>query len=95
MLDSRRRIEGRATMLTDTIPGTPAGDGDMALRDAIDRALTRLDPQQREAFLLKHVEQLNYDEIAAMTGTGVSALKMRVQRARERLQVLLKDERHD
>ena len=94
-LDSRRRIEDRATLLTDTIPSVSAGDSDMALRDTLNRALTRLDPQQREAFLLKHVEQLNYDEIAAMTGTGVSALKMRVQRARERLQALLKDERHD
>jgi hypothetical protein len=30
-----------------------------------------------------------------MTGVGVSALKMRVQRACERLQVLLEDDRND
>jgi RNA polymerase sigma-70 factor (ECF subfamily) len=66
-----------------------------ALRDAIARAVARLDAAHREAFLLKHVEQLSYDEMAAMTGVGVSALKMRVQRACERLQVLLEDDRND
>lgn len=60
-----------------------------AWREELDRALMRLDGDQREAFLLKHVEDLGYDEMAAMTGVGVSALKMRVKRACERLRVLL------
>lgn len=59
------------------------------LRDDIARALAALDVPHREAFLLKHVEQLSYDEMATATGVGVSALKMRVKRACERLQVLL------
>ena len=59
------------------------------LRIEIERAVAKLDPDQREAFLLKHVEQLGYDEMAAVTGAGVSALKMRVKRACERLQELL------
>ena len=60
-----------------------------AWREELDRALQRLDTDQREAFLLKHVEDLGYDEMAAVTGVGVSALKMRVKRACERLRVLL------
>jgi RNA polymerase sigma-70 factor (ECF subfamily) len=68
--------------------------GDTELRDAIERALVRLDAGQREAFLLKHVELLSYDEMSAATGIGVSALKMRVQRACERLQDLLEEDRH-
>lgn len=60
-----------------------------AWREEIDRALARLDEDQREAFLLKHVEDLGYDEMAEITGVGVSALKMRVKRACERLRVLL------
>lgn len=60
-----------------------------AWREEIDRALQRLDADQREAFLLKHVEELGYDEMALVTGVGVSALKMRVKRACERLRVLL------
>jgi RNA polymerase sigma-70 factor (ECF subfamily) len=51
--------------------------------------LQRLDTDQREAFLLKHVEELGYDDMAVITGVGVSALKMRVKRACERLRVLL------
>jgi len=63
-----------------------------ALRDAIDHALARLGAEQREAFLLKHVEQLSYEEITELTGVGTSALKMRVARAREELQRLLAED---
>lgn len=62
-----------------------------AWREEIQRALMRLDDDQREAFLLKHVEELGYEEIAELTGVGVSALKMRVKRACERLRVLLQE----
>ncbi|HVH67462.1 MAG TPA: RNA polymerase sigma factor [Gemmatimonadales bacterium] len=54
-------------------------------------ALARLAPEYREAFLLKHVDDLEYDEMSRLTGAGVSALKMRVKRAREQLQVLLRE----
>jgi len=67
---------------------------DVELRDAIERALAQLEPAQREAFLLKHVELLSYEEIAAVTGVGLSALKMRVQRACDRLQLLLEEDRY-
>lgn len=60
-----------------------------AWREELTRALARLDSEQREAFLLKHVEDLGYDEMAEITGVGVSALKMRVKRACERLRMLL------
>ncbi len=60
-----------------------------ALGEAIRWALDRLTAEQREAFLLKHVEDLSYEEMADMTGEGVSALKMRVKRACEMLRTLL------
>jgi RNA polymerase sigma-70 factor (ECF subfamily) len=60
-----------------------------AVRDDIERALASLDPAQREAFVLKHVEQMSYEEMAEITGAGVSALKMRVKRACDRLRELL------
>jgi RNA polymerase sigma-70 factor (ECF subfamily) len=69
-------------------------ESDDALRDAIERALERIDPAQREAFLLKHVEMMSYEEMAAATGAGISALKMRVQRACDRLRVLLEEDRY-
>jgi len=70
------------------------GANQAELRDVIERALARLDPVQREAFLLKHVESLSYDEMATVTGVGISALKMRVQRACERLQAALQEDRY-
>jgi len=62
--------------------------------DAVDRALARLAPEYREAFLLKHVDDLEYEQIAAVTGAGISALKMRVKRAREQLQKFLREAEH-
>jgi RNA polymerase sigma-70 factor (ECF subfamily) len=64
-----------------------------AWREEIDRALATLRPEQREAFLLKYVEGMEYEEMAELTGVGVSALKMRVMRACDRLRVLLKEVR--
>ena len=55
----------------------------------IQRALDRLDVEQREAFVLKHVEDLSYEEMTALTGASVSALKMRVKRACDRLRQML------
>jgi RNA polymerase sigma-70 factor (ECF subfamily) len=68
--------------------------GDVVAREAIDRAIGDLEAELREAFLLKHVEQLTYDEMAEATGVGVSALKMRVKRACDRLRVALENH-HD
>jgi RNA polymerase sigma-70 factor (ECF subfamily) len=67
----------------------PAGDPDW--REEIDRALAQLDALQREAFLLKHVEGLEYDEMARLTGARIPALKMRVKRACDHLQALLRE----
>ena len=57
--------------------------------DTVRWAMERLAPPLREAFLLKHVEDMEYEEMSKLTGTGVSALKMRVMRAREQLRALL------
>ena len=62
-----------------------------AWREEIARAVQRLRPDQREAFLMKYVEDLSYDEMAELTGVGVSALKMRVLRACDRLRELLEE----
>jgi RNA polymerase sigma-70 factor (ECF subfamily) len=64
---------------------------EFALRETIQWAVAQLSPPNREAFLLKHVEDLSYDEMTELTGVSVSALKMRVMRAREELQRLLSE----
>jgi len=67
----------------------PHSEDREALREAIEWAVAQLSPSNREAFLLKHVEELSYDEMTELTGASVSALKMRVARAREELRRLL------
>lgn len=71
---------------------TPEEDLDRTeLRGDLDRALAALAPSLREAFVMKHVEGRSYEEMADLLGTTVGALKMRVHRAREALQVLLEE----
>ena len=69
------------------------------LHDALDiqKALEQLSPDAREAVLLKYLDDRSYEDMAELTGVGVSALKMRVKRARAQLQQLLTDawEEHD
>ncbi|MGH7416605.1 MAG: RNA polymerase sigma factor [Candidatus Rokuibacteriota bacterium] len=60
-------------------------------RELVRWALEQLAPEYREAFLLKYVEDLEYEEMARLTGAGVSALKMRVTRARHQLRDILKE----
>jgi RNA polymerase sigma-70 factor (ECF subfamily) len=51
----------------------------------VERALASLSAEKREAFVLKHVEGMSYEEMAAVTGARIPTLKMRVHRAREAL----------
>ncbi|MGH7477176.1 MAG: RNA polymerase sigma factor [Longimicrobiales bacterium] len=68
--------------------------GQLELRHALEQALAALPDVQREAFLLKHVEGLSYEEMAERCGASLSALKMRVMRAREALRENLERTEH-
>jgi RNA polymerase sigma-70 factor (ECF subfamily) len=61
------------------------------MRDALQVALDGLEPLLREALLLRYGEELEYEEMARVTGAGVSALKMRVKRARDAVRPMLED----
>jgi RNA polymerase sigma-70 factor, ECF subfamily len=64
-------------------------DADVAAHEHTAWLVGQLAADQREVFLLRYVEDLSYEEIALITGVGVSALKMRVKRGLERLRELL------
>lgn len=66
-------------------------DEHVVLANKLQHGLARLEPMQREAFLLKYGEQLEYTEIAEITGSSVSALKMRVKRACDTLRPLMQE----
>jgi len=60
-------------------------------RRALQLALLDLTPDQREVFVLKHVEGLSYSEIADRLSTSVPSLKMRMHRAYDKLREQLRD----
>lgn len=96
----RRRYEatfvGNELALADMPdPGTEQTPLDHHLSgEDLARALAHLDSDSRQVFLLKYVEELSYEEISGLTGAGVSALKMRVKRACERLRRILTEKEY-
>lgn len=86
-----RRFRLDAAALQNAEAAAPTDDA--ALRVELQRAIDHLPAEQREAFLLKHVEQMEYGEMSEIVGASISALKMRVQRACQQLRVELRDHR--
>jgi RNA polymerase sigma-70 factor (ECF subfamily) len=91
-----RNVVGRRHEAVDLEAVDPAG-GERAdaavdraeLAATLETALAQLTPEQREAFVMKHVEGRSYEEMAELLGVGTDALKMRVYRARDMLRELL------
>lgn len=87
-LQRRRR---RTEVLAGTEQDAAAPDDSTAeveaeeLRHQVHQALQDLPADQREALVLRYVEGLGVQEIAVVVGAGVSAVKMRLLRAREAL----------
>jgi len=91
---SRRRRDVPLGPLAGTVRGTTDLEADVQaaeVRERVWNALESLTPEQREAFVLKHVEGRSYEEIAAVMDLSIASLKMRVHRAREALKGLLEE----
>jgi RNA polymerase sigma-70 factor (ECF subfamily) len=61
-------------------------------RRRVQRALAQLSPALREALLLRYAEDLRYDEIASVVGTGESTLRSRVHHGLKALREKLEQE---
>lgn len=84
--DIRRRSVAIDDVVLESDGRTPEGDLRIdELRRAVTRALDGLTEDLREAFLMKHHEGRSYQEMAEIADASVSAMKMRVLRAREAL----------
>jgi len=88
----------RRDISLDRVPEIPEPGGDPLesahrgeVRTRLRLAMGQLTPEQREAFLLKHVEGRSYEEMSAVLDVSRASLKMRVHRAREALRELLED----
>lgn len=79
-------VHDEAALATAAVASSEARD---ALRDALHRAMAELPGDQREAFLLRHVEDLSYETMEEITGVRAATLRMRVFRARDELRKLL------
>lgn len=75
-------------------PDRSPGPGQQAqasgLQDALRSALTRLTPGQRACWILREMEGMSYDEVAAIMDTTPGAVRGRLHRARTQLAEELK-----
>ncbi len=75
----RGRHEGLADDELPDVP-VPAEAESLADRDAVRRALARIDPERREALLLHHVVGFSFKEVGAVLGVTAGAAKLRAHR---------------
>lgn len=71
------------------MPNHPEQYGSLDLQD-FRRALETLPPDQREAIILVGASGFSYEEAATICGCALGTIKSRVNRARQRLQDILK-----
>ena len=90
-----RRRQRESLVVTGELPVTAAEtpEDTQDLMEEVEAALEDLPTEQREAFLLRHVEDLSYEDMAVITGVRLSALRMRVKRACDTLRTRLIQER--
>ncbi len=72
------------------VPAEPAGSG-RETAEALQAALTRLPPVQREIVVLKTYQDKTFREIAAMLDLSLNTVASRYRYGMEKLRVLLKD----
>jgi len=90
--ERRRRRE--SLVITGELPAVAADapQPSLDMLEEVEAALESLPAEQREAFLLRHVEDLSYEDMAVITGVRLSALRMRVKRACDALRTRLQQE---
>ncbi|MBD3410906.1 MAG: sigma-70 family RNA polymerase sigma factor, partial [Ignavibacteriales bacterium] len=59
----------------------------------VDELLQTLPEKQREAFAMRHYEELSYEEMSELTGRTVGALKANYHHALQKLIAMTEDER--
>ena len=77
-------IIGKETALSD-------GTGGVAGRLVVESALARVKPDHRTILVLRYWEELTYEDIAAVLGVSLPAVKMRLKRAKEEFRTCYDD----
>jgi RNA polymerase sigma-70 factor (ECF subfamily) len=86
---ARQRDTALGDDLAARTPGPDAVAAGRELSHALRDGLHKLPEEQREALLLRTYDGHDYETIARLTGASVSAVKVRVFRARETLRPLV------
>ena len=79
-------------VMEERIDADPYFNGSAAER-ALSKAIARLPEKQRSVFIMRYYEDMSYEEIAAVTGTSVGALKASFHIAQEKVRAELGEER--
>src|SRR4051812_5778257 len=91
MMRGRRADPIGTTELLESADVAEAESGQFTPEDAqaVHAALDRLSPQHREVLLLRFMEELSYDDIAAVVGCPVGTVRSRVYLAKRELRKIL------
>ena len=81
--------EEAALQVPDTAPGPEESLQRKETRQAVQDALQQLSPEHRQVLLLRELQQLSYDEIAAVLDMDLGTVKSRIHRARNQLREIL------
>jgi RNA polymerase sigma-70 factor (ECF subfamily) len=92
-LKKRARAGGAVPMAEETLEGSRDGDGEVTPDAIVDAELSevmrveiaRLPYLYREAFVLRHLQGMDYLEVAAITRVPADTVRVRAYRARELL----------
>jgi len=84
--DRRRQQREQAAAVPEAMPGSEAR---YALRDEVEKALSVLAEEEREALRLRYLLDLDYREVAYVLGVSEGACRMRVLRALKRIRSIL------
>jgi RNA polymerase sigma-70 factor (sigma-E family) len=90
-----RKFRKRESPLADVVPAPSVDDVVSDDRDAVWRACLALPDAQRVAVVLRYYEQLEYAEIAALTGVAEGSVRSRVSRGLAALREVFGEENDD
>ena len=96
-LKKRSRTGGGLTMEEETLEGSRDGDGeathdpmiDAELSETMRHEISQLPYLYREAFVLRHIQGMEYVEVAAIARVPADTVRVRAYRAREMLRARL------
>jgi RNA polymerase sigma factor (sigma-70 family) len=88
--EQRRRSREQEAHAMNSILNIPDPEPDWGrIRPLLDEAMHTLDPDDREAVLMRHFERCSYADIGARLGLNENTARMRVDRALEKLHATL------